>query len=320
MRDNNEYVRALLGLYGKSLMLDDTSALSPGAEVPLRLRVRPPRLHARATLGNDASPKNIMAMGIRWRVDEEKKNDRPLFRGFVNWLKEAHPDRFERLPTAWRAVYDDEDPAGYRSFRLVLDPDSRSALPVGFFTMAIDEVFENEFLKSLYEETGRSPGSSRRTAPVGAHDGRRPHCGRTDCVPLREPAGETRDCAEYVRDRLEALGLETVVAGETAGRANVVANGCDADFLLCGHLDVVPALGETWSFDPFGGAVRDGFVLGRGATDMKGGCAALIGPSATRSSAARHRRIASPSSATRRPGAAASGTCSARGSSPPATA
>ncbi len=90
------------------------------------------------------------------------------------------------------------------------------------------------------------------------------------------PPGDTRDCAELVRDRLAALGLRADVAGESTERANVVANGLSADLLLCGHLDVVPALGETWSFDPFGGEVRDGYVLGRGATDMKGGCAALI--------------------------------------------
>ena len=77
--------------------------------------------------------------------------------------------------------------------------------------------------------------------------------------PSENPPGDTKDCAEYVRDRLEALGLRTVIAGETAERANVVANGRNADLLLCGHLDVVPALGDaTWSFDPFGGEVRDG--------------------------------------------------------------
>ena len=90
------------------------------------------------------------------------------------------------------------------------------------------------------------------------------------------PPGDTRDCAELVRDRLAALGLRANLAGVSQERANVVANGRSAELLLCGHLDVVPALGETWSFDPFGGEVRDGYVLGRGATDMKGGCAALI--------------------------------------------
>lgn len=155
MRDGNEYLRALLGLYEKSLMLHDTSLFHP----VLKFYFIDACAHLDYTLGlltyNYASPKNVMAMEyLRWRVDEEKKGDRPLFPEFVNWLREGHPDRFERLPTIWRAVYDRESPAGYRSFRLVLDPDSRTAIPLGFFTLAIDELFENEFLKSLYQDGG----------------------------------------------------------------------------------------------------------------------------------------------------------------------
>jgi len=40
--------------------------------------------------------------------------------------------------------------------------------------------------------------------------------------------------------------------------------------LLLSHLDVVAANAEEWSVEPFGGVVRDGFVWGRGALDMKG--------------------------------------------------
>jgi succinyl-diaminopimelate desuccinylase len=48
---------------------------------------------------------------------------------------------------------------------------------------------------------------------------------------------------------------------------------------LCfaGHTDVVPAGDESlWRQDPFGGAVSDGLLYGRGATDMKGGIAAWV--------------------------------------------
>jgi len=36
-----------------------------------------------------------------------------------------------------------------------------------------------------------------------------------------------------------------------------------------GHLDVVPAVAEDWSVDPFAGEIRDGMLWGRGAVDMK---------------------------------------------------
>mgnify|MGYP000533254932 CR=1 FL=1 len=43
-----------------------------------------------------------------------------------------------------------------------------------------------------------------------------------------------------------------------------------------GHTDVVP-VGDTaaWTVDPFGAEVKDGFLYGRGATDMKSGVAAF---------------------------------------------
>jgi acetylornithine deacetylase/succinyl-diaminopimelate desuccinylase-like protein len=40
--------------------------------------------------------------------------------------------------------------------------------------------------------------------------------------------------------------------------------------LLLSHLDVVAANAKEWSLNPFGGVVKDGFVWGRGALDMKG--------------------------------------------------
>jgi acetylornithine deacetylase len=48
--------------------------------------------------------------------------------------------------------------------------------------------------------------------------------------------------------------------------------------ILSGHLDVVPA-GDpaTWTVDPWAAEVRDGKVYGRGACDMKGGVAAILG-------------------------------------------
>lgn len=53
--------------------------------------------------------------------------------------------------------------------------------------------------------------------------------------------------------------------------------------LLCfaGHTDVVPAGDiKAWSVDPFSAAIEDGFLVGRGAADMKGGIAAFAAAAA----------------------------------------
>jgi succinyl-diaminopimelate desuccinylase len=54
------------------------------------------------------------------------------------------------------------------------------------------------------------------------------------------------------------------------------ARGHARTFGFNGHTDVVPLGDENaWSMAPFGGEIKDGFMYGRGATDMKSGVAAF---------------------------------------------
>lgn len=54
------------------------------------------------------------------------------------------------------------------------------------------------------------------------------------------------------------------------------AKGANKSFGFNGHTDVVP-IGDldAWSVDPFGATIKDGFMYGRGTTDMKSGVAAF---------------------------------------------
>jgi len=151
--EENEFLSVLSHLYEKSLILQDTHLFNK----VLYFYLVDSLAHIDYTAGiyafNIMSPKNIMSGEyLRWRIDEEKKGDRAKFPGFINWLKEYHPAKLAALPSLWQMIYDDEDPAGYRSFRIVLDPDSKAPIPIGFFYAIIDEFFETEFLKSLYED------------------------------------------------------------------------------------------------------------------------------------------------------------------------
>ncbi|MEV4756952.1 M20/M25/M40 family metallo-hydrolase [Micromonospora sp. NPDC049559] len=88
--------------------------------------------------------------------------------------------------------------------------------------------------------------------------------------------GTERAAAEYVAAKLSEVGYEpTYVESGAPGRGNVVVRLPGADptrgaLLVHGHLDVVPADAREWSVHPFSGEVRDGYVWGRGAVDMKG--------------------------------------------------
>ncbi|WP_066038821.1 M20/M25/M40 family metallo-hydrolase [Herbiconiux solani] len=85
--------------------------------------------------------------------------------------------------------------------------------------------------------------------------------------------GET-EAAEYLAAHLERLGL-TVQSFDTAPRRTSIVTrvpGRDSSkpaLVVHGHTDVVPAIAEDWSVDPFGGVVKDGMLWGRGAVDMK---------------------------------------------------
>ncbi|MCS7325248.1 MAG: M20/M25/M40 family metallo-hydrolase [Thermoflexales bacterium] len=88
------------------------------------------------------------------------------------------------------------------------------------------------------------------------------------------PPGNEIIAAEYLAGVLRGAGIEPVVIETAPRRGNVIArlcgDGSGAPLLLYAHTDVVPAEREHWSVDPFGGVVRDGYVYGRGALDMKG--------------------------------------------------
>src|ERR1700709_1083045 len=88
------------------------------------------------------------------------------------------------------------------------------------------------------------------------------------------PTHPERPAAEWVAHKLDQVGVDSQIIEAAPRRASTIARieGADSSrppLLIHGHLDVVPAEAAEWSVDPFGGEVRDGYVWGRGAVDMK---------------------------------------------------
>lgn len=88
------------------------------------------------------------------------------------------------------------------------------------------------------------------------------------------PTHPERPAAEWVAEKLDEVGIDSQIIEAEPGRASTIARieGSDpsrAPLLIHGHLDVVPADASEWSVDPFAGEVKDDYVWGRGAVDMK---------------------------------------------------
>ena len=92
-------------------------------------------------------------------------------------------------------------------------------------------------------------------------------------IDTTNPPGNETAAASFLADDLGKEGFECEIIESSSGRGNVITRlkgvAEKPNLLLLSHLDVVPAKPEEWSVDPFGGVVKDGFVWGRGALDMK---------------------------------------------------
>ncbi|MDH5591174.1 MAG: M20/M25/M40 family metallo-hydrolase, partial [Gemmatimonadota bacterium] len=93
-----------------------------------------------------------------------------------------------------------------------------------------------------------------------------------DLIRIPSLSGSEQAVAERVREEMDALGLSDVRIDDTGNVIGVARGGGDAPaVMLSCHLDVV-AEGDPaeWEVPPFSGEVRDGFLHGRGAMDIKG--------------------------------------------------
>lgn len=94
------------------------------------------------------------------------------------------------------------------------------------------------------------------------------------------PPGNESAVADLLGGLLETAGFGLTRLEHEPGRASLVARlaggGRRPPLCLCGHSDTVPLGGAAWVRAPFAAEVEDGRLYGRGASDMKGGLAAIV--------------------------------------------
>jgi len=93
---------------------------------------------------------------------------------------------------------------------------------------------------------------------------------RVDTV--NPPGNEVRG-VEYFAGIFDAAGVTYETAESAVGRGNIwarIKGGRKPGIVLLNHIDVVPADPRHWSVDPLSGLIKEGYIWGRGALDMKG--------------------------------------------------
>ncbi len=106
-------------------------------------------------------------------------------------------------------------------------------------------------------------------------------CGQLIRFPTENPPAIMTEITEFIRDWLKDYGVSSRIHSKEKGKEHLVSNlgrKAEPGLVFYGHADVVPAGDrKRWSFPPYSGkTTTDGKVLGRGASDMKGGLAALL--------------------------------------------
>ena len=102
-------------------------------------------------------------------------------------------------------------------------------------------------------------------------------------IPSPNPPGDTRAIADFVAEKMRAIGCEVrQLAPEAKPEAlNTVAvlGAGEPRIMLHAHIDTVPIAAteaEKWSVDPYAGVVRDGALFGKGSIDDKAPLASMM--------------------------------------------
>jgi acetylornithine deacetylase/succinyl-diaminopimelate desuccinylase-like protein len=92
-------------------------------------------------------------------------------------------------------------------------------------------------------------------------------------IDTTNPPGNENEGVAYLAAILDAAGIPHRSTESAPGRGNLWARlegGNEPALVLLHHIDVVSADPRYWQVPPFSGEIRDGYVWGRGALDMKG--------------------------------------------------
>jgi acetylornithine deacetylase/succinyl-diaminopimelate desuccinylase-like protein len=93
-------------------------------------------------------------------------------------------------------------------------------------------------------------------------------------IDTTNPPGNEDKGVAFFAEIFDKEGVAYKTYEPSPGRGSISAvipgTGEKGAVILLNHIDVVPAKADEWRVDPFSGDIKDGYIYGRGALDMKG--------------------------------------------------
>ena len=95
-------------------------------------------------------------------------------------------------------------------------------------------------------------------------------------IDTENPPGNEEPCSGFIVEWFDDQGIDASLVTEPypdRPQVGVRIGEGKPELVLNGHIDVVPASPDEWTYDPYGSVVEDGNLYGRGSVDMKTGVA-----------------------------------------------
>ncbi|MEM3404537.1 MAG: M20 family metallopeptidase [Nitrososphaeria archaeon] len=100
-------------------------------------------------------------------------------------------------------------------------------------------------------------------------------------IPSENPPGNENKISEFIKEQLTKIGIPTKILEFSKRRPSVIGiisnDNKSKSLIFNGHTDTVP-VGDysLWKHEPYEANIEGGRIYGRGASDMKGGLAAML--------------------------------------------
>lgn len=95
-------------------------------------------------------------------------------------------------------------------------------------------------------------------------------------VKTKSLSTKEKEVVQLIKSMMEEANFDEVKIDDLGNVIGRIGNG-EKIIAIDGHVDTVDVGNlSNWTFDPFGGEIKDGYVHGRGSVDQKGGVASFI--------------------------------------------